>query len=397
MTPHATGAAEQRGKSVVLVGAGNIGSHLLPLVARMPEVDRITVIDRDRYDATNIASQDIAPADVNGCKALVQARRARRINPGLKVTALHAAVEDVPLGLLAADVLIGAVDNNATRQHLNTAATRLGVVWCDGGVEARGLLARVSVYAPGPTAVCVECTWDSAVYDALEFARPCAGAARAAPTGAPASLGALAAALLATQCGQVLRGETDRALIGREVVIDANWSKHYVTTLRRRADCRFDHARWRIEWLPVGPDELTFARAFALAAPDAQRADAALGLAGFRFARRLRCGRCGATRSLLRLSAGLGSRLRRCPACDGPLVATGADMAERLAGADLPAATWRQTLARAGLRAGDVFTIAWPRGRRHFGLALADPRPSAAPRRRGVGPAAAAGGHAGAA
>jgi hypothetical protein len=74
----------------------------------------------------------------------------------------------------------------------------------------------------------------------------------------------------------------------------------------------------------------------------------------------------------------LGARQRRCPVCAGPLVAAGIDTAEWLSGAELPAAIWRQPLARAGLRRGDVFTIASPQGRHHFGLALSNetaPRP----------------------
>lgn len=265
------------------------------------------------------------------------------------------------------------MDNNATRQHLNTAACRLSLTWCDAAVEARGLLARLSAYAPGPGAVCAECAWDALVYEALEVAHPCRGTQRAAPTAAPASLGALAASLLATQCAQLLRGEMDRAPVGREVVVDSAWLKTYVTTLRPRTDCRFDHARWAVESLPWGPEDLTFEQAFALAGHPADRADAGLRLEPARFVRRLRCGRCGFARALLHLAGRLTARQRRCPECGDALVAAGVDTAEWLYGADLPPGAWRQTLARAGLRRSDVFIIATPQGRRHFGLAPALP------------------------
>lgn len=96
MTDAEWGTPRGAGKSVVIVGAGNIGSHAVPLIARTPEIGRVTIIDRDRYDETNVRSQDIAPADVGRPKALVQARRARRINPALVVTALHAASASWP-------------------------------------------------------------------------------------------------------------------------------------------------------------------------------------------------------------------------------------------------------------------------------------------------------------
>ncbi|HEY7545044.1 MAG TPA: ThiF family adenylyltransferase, partial [Blastocatellia bacterium] len=59
-------------KTVILVGAGgNIGSHLAPHLARMPEVGRVTLIDKDFYESTNLRSQDITARDVGKSKAAV--------------------------------------------------------------------------------------------------------------------------------------------------------------------------------------------------------------------------------------------------------------------------------------------------------------------------------------
>ena len=52
-------------KSVTLIGAGgNIGSHLVPHLGRMPGVERITLVDRDIYEERNLFSQDILPGDI---------------------------------------------------------------------------------------------------------------------------------------------------------------------------------------------------------------------------------------------------------------------------------------------------------------------------------------------
>src|SRR5205823_9529388 len=67
--------------SVTVVGAGDIGTHLLPHLARMWGVRRVTVIDRDRYEEKNLTSQNITRRDVGKRKAMVQASRLRRINP----------------------------------------------------------------------------------------------------------------------------------------------------------------------------------------------------------------------------------------------------------------------------------------------------------------------------
>src|SRR5712691_9847078 len=84
---------------VAVVGAGgNIGSHLVPHLARASGLSRVTLIDRDRYESDNLHTQDIDKRDIGHPKADVQARRLHRINGGPEVAALNIAVEDVPLG-----------------------------------------------------------------------------------------------------------------------------------------------------------------------------------------------------------------------------------------------------------------------------------------------------------
>jgi tRNA A37 threonylcarbamoyladenosine dehydratase len=68
-------------KSIVVAGTGgNIGSYFTPHLARMPEVGRATLIDRDVYETRNLVNQDIVPGDVKKPKALVQARRLASIS-----------------------------------------------------------------------------------------------------------------------------------------------------------------------------------------------------------------------------------------------------------------------------------------------------------------------------
>ena len=56
-------------KTVVVVGLGNIGSHVVPHVARLPAVGRLVLCDPDTYDASNVASQAICAGDVGLTKA----------------------------------------------------------------------------------------------------------------------------------------------------------------------------------------------------------------------------------------------------------------------------------------------------------------------------------------
>lgn len=343
------------GKSVTVIGAGgNIGSHLVPHLGRIPDVARVTLVDRDAYEATNLGSQDVTPRDIGKAKALVQARRLRRINSRLHIEAQLESVENFPLGRLRADVILGCVDSRRARQHINEIAWRLGVPWIDAGVRAEGLLARVNVYVPGE-GPCLECAWSDAEYAVLQQDYPCAGEAGEdpTPTNAPSALGALAAALLALECQKLLAGCSDQLATGRQVTIDAAWHRHYVTAFRRNRDCRFDHNTWRIEELACRPNEFTVRQALELGE--------SIWLEGKPFLRTQTCPACGHARSLLRLGCSLRPAEWACPKCGRHMIATGFDLLERL-DATLPAAMLSRPLRAVGLRAGDVFNA----GDKHY-------------------------------
>ena len=138
-----------------MIGLGNIGSHLVPHVARMPGIGRVVLIDPDVYGDANRSSQAVGEGDIGRAKAVVQAEVVRRVNPDLAVTRLPHAVEDVPLGCLRGDLILACLDSRATRQYVNEAARSLGVPWIDAGVEPGRWLARVNVYerpSPSPSA-----------------------------------------------------------------------------------------------------------------------------------------------------------------------------------------------------------------------------------------------------
>ena len=57
--------SEVVGKSIAVVGAGgNIGSHVVSHLARIPGLGLIKLIDPDVYELSNLSSQDITPEDV---------------------------------------------------------------------------------------------------------------------------------------------------------------------------------------------------------------------------------------------------------------------------------------------------------------------------------------------
>jgi adenylyltransferase/sulfurtransferase len=363
-------ASQRTGKSIVVIGCGgNIGSHLVPHLARMPPVQRVTLIDRDVYESANLLTQAITPRDVGRRKALVQARRLSRINSSLDVRAITEAVESVPLGLLRADVILACLDSRRARAYVNQAAWRLGVPWIDTGVEAGNLLARVNVYVPGIDNPCLECAWDEGDYASLEQAYACRGfAEQTFSTNAPSSLGALAASLQSIECEKILSGRLDSAAVGQQVLINAAHHKHYVTNYRRNPACRFsNHETWSIEKLNRRPQDLTLHQALKLGQSNLSTgAQIGLRVEGDAFVGKLSCAGCGQTKELLRLQSRLRAADNTCTSCGQRAYAAGRDLSERLEASALNGKTLNRSLHSLGFRRGDVFGVGCRRQESHF-------------------------------
>jgi len=349
------------GASVVVVGAGgNIGSHLVPHLARSLEIAHLVLIDRDVYEGRNVSSQNVTARSVSRKKAVVQAREAHAINSRLRVTAIADDVENLPLGALRGDVILACLDSRRARQTVNHAARRLGVPWIDAGVLGEALLARVDVYVPGADAPCLECGWDERDYAAIEQSYPCSPNGKAPPaTQAPSALGGLAAALQAIECGKLVRNGAERPAGGMQVVLDAGHHRHYLTARRRNPNCRLgDHGAWTIRHLRATPQGLTLRDVFGMARRRFGAGDhLGLSVEGKRFVRELACTGCGRPRRLLRLAAALRPGDSRCPHCGSRLAVTGFGLVERLEAAGMPQRQLDLSLHRLGLRPGEVVTL----------------------------------------
>jgi molybdopterin/thiamine biosynthesis adenylyltransferase len=359
------------GYGVVVVGAGgNIGSQVVPLIARWKSVRTLTLIDRDVYEARNLAGQNITPADVGRSKARCQARCVRRIRSDIGVRLHHSDVERLPLGRLRGDVILACLDSRRSRQHVNEAARRLGIPWIDSGVEAQGMLARVTVYGAGDEHACLECGWDQRDYEVVEASYACQGErhGRSPATNAPASLGALAAALQVVECQKLLSEAPIPFGADREVMLDVLHHRHYVARLRRNRHCRLaDHSCWPIERLPSGTRHAPLADIVErVVGVDARRVGATLACFGQHFVRSLLCPGCGRQQQTLVASRAVAGGRSRCRYCQTPLVAGTLDVTERLAVHELEPRFWRSTLARLGLCCGDVLTLSVGRSRLHL-------------------------------
>jgi molybdopterin/thiamine biosynthesis adenylyltransferase len=356
------------GKHLVVLGAGgNIGSHAVPLLARLPGVTGLTLCDFDCYQKKNLPSQAITPSDINQPKALIQARRARRINPKLDVVSIVDRLENVPHGALRGDVILACLDSKESRRCANEIAWRLGVPLIDAGVEASLMLARVNVYLPAADQPCLECGWSERDYAEMAAIHPCdAGVTKTPATNSPACLGALAAALQAIECQKLLGGQTADALIGRQVVIEAATHRQFVTSYRRNANCRFDHAIWQISPLRQSPQDVSIGEILKRA--KGSNDSGALAFGGKPIVKRLDCPGCGFTRRVFRLQARLGHKERFCDRCGREMPSAGFHMKTRLSRADLGPGDADRSLASIGLRAGDVISLSNGAGEKHFEL-----------------------------
>ena len=347
------------GKHVVVVGLGLIGSAVAGELARMPSVGRVTTVDPDAYEESNLRSQQITRRDVGEPKATVQARRIRQLAPWIETEAIVDRIENVPPALLRCDAMLGCLDSKASRRDLNALTWHLGAAWIDAGVNAAaGLFARINVYLPAPGAVCHECAWDNVTYKTLDVRHRCGGLSAAAPTNSPAWLGSLAAAVQAAELAKLLAGETEHLAAGKSIVISARYHTLDVTELRPHLDtCRFDHEIWQTAPLNRRPGDVTFGQALQLAG-----GATSLAVEGRPFVRTVECEQCRQRSGADVFAAPGGSQGPPACRCGGQMFVVGSAMVAAADATDL-ARLGPLTLDRAGIVVGDVLRLTDAAGR----------------------------------
>lgn len=125
----ATGQLKIRAAGVIIVGAGGIGSGVIPALAAAG-VGALAIFDDDVVDLSNLQRQTLfTTADIGRSKAVCAAERVAALNPHVDVTA-HVARADagtLPAMLAGASLIIDGSDNFATRLAVSDAATHAEV------------------------------------------------------------------------------------------------------------------------------------------------------------------------------------------------------------------------------------------------------------------------------
>lgn len=136
-------------KHVLILGCGGLGGYLCEYMTRLG-VGRITAVDPDCFEKSNLNRQLLSSEETLGCsKALTAMQRARSINPGLRFVAEQTAFDAATAQRLLADVdiVLDGLDSAADRLLMEDACAKAGVKIVHGAVH--GWMAQVAVVLPG--------------------------------------------------------------------------------------------------------------------------------------------------------------------------------------------------------------------------------------------------------
>ena len=212
----------------LVIGAGGLGSPAL-LYLGTAGVGRITVVDHDRVDLTNLQRQVIHEmAGVGQPKARSAAQRVAAINPEVSVEALVERADAARLDALVrtAHVVLDCSDNFATRHAVNRACVAHRVPLVSGA--AIRFDGQISVYdTRDPACPCYACLFpEEAAFEEV----------RCATMGVFAPLVGIIGSMQAAEALKLL-AVTGESLAGRLQMLDGRAMAWTEIRLPRREDC----------------------------------------------------------------------------------------------------------------------------------------------------------------
>jgi molybdopterin-synthase adenylyltransferase len=212
----------------VVVGAGGLGSPVALYLASAG-VGRITLVDHDTVDATNLQRQIAHNLERVGQPKAESARTAMHaINPEVRVDALLQRADAALLDHLLpqAQVVLDCTDNFATRHLINRACVKHHVPLVSGaGIRFDG---QLSVYDPREaSSPCYACVFPDT--DGLEETR-------CATMGVFAPLVGIIGTMQAAEALKLLCGMGSR-LVGRLMMLDGRGMEFTEVKLARHSGC----------------------------------------------------------------------------------------------------------------------------------------------------------------
>lgn len=160
---------------VLVVGAGALGNEVVKDLV-LSGVRHITLVDMDRVVLSNLnRCVFFTPEDARGSRLKVEAVSdgAKALSEDVEIETASERIEDLGEGIFEGkDVVLGCLDNLATRIHVNANTYWMRIPYVDGGTI--GLMGKVHVVVP-PETSCVECTLNASHYKIIERRYSCTG------------------------------------------------------------------------------------------------------------------------------------------------------------------------------------------------------------------------------
>ncbi len=212
----------------LIVGAGGLGSPVA-LYLGSAGVGRITIVDHDVVDMTNLQRQIAHTMERVGMAKVLSAQAAvAALNPTVEVTPVVARADAAWLDTLVAqtDVVLDCCDNFATRHAINAACVKHQKPLVSGA--AIRFDAQLTVYdSRDNTSPCYACVFppDAALEEA-----------RCATMGVFAPLVGIIGSMQAAEALKLLSG-AGQALTGRLLMLDGRNMEFTELRLARQAQC----------------------------------------------------------------------------------------------------------------------------------------------------------------
>lgn len=222
------GQSQLVGSHALVIGAGGLGSPVALYLASAG-VGRITLVDDDVVDATNLQRQIAHTTDRVGQLKVLSAQAAMHaLNPDVQVhpIALRATPALLAAWVSTADVVLDCTDNFETRHAINVACVAHGVPLVSGA--AIRFDGQISVYdTRQPDAPCYACLFPPT--EPVE-------AAHCATMGVFAPLVGIVGTIQAAEALKLLCGMPSR-LVGRLQMLDGRGMDFQEIRLARNPDC----------------------------------------------------------------------------------------------------------------------------------------------------------------
>ncbi|HLD14937.1 MAG TPA: molybdopterin-synthase adenylyltransferase MoeB [Burkholderiales bacterium] len=212
---------------VLIIGLGGLGSPVTMYLAASG-VGHLVIVDHDKVELTNLQRQIVhTTASIGEGKTTSAAKQLKALNPDITITAINHKLDEA--GLLeqarAADVVVDASDNFATRFAVNRACVKAKKPLVSGAVVR--FEGQVAVFRPDlPDSPCYRCLYA----ESNDPEEACA------EFGVLAPVAGIVGSIQATETLKLLLG-TGQTLTGRVLLLDALTMEWRELKLRKDPTC----------------------------------------------------------------------------------------------------------------------------------------------------------------